>query len=660
MTDVDLVRALHELAELRCSDLLSEPEYQLAKARILKPSQPDAVHQTEGVDRLSPHDEVLPHDEGFGTPPERPEPADEVAKTASPRPAEDPSDGPTTALVPSDRPMADQSARKPATRVARTLRERIAFAGLLSTAVGGVLALGVASTVPLLVDPVSGPVTAPELAIIGTSKGWPVVLWLGPVIAAGVALTSAWLLLTRSPTRRGAPFLVLAALAPPIPAVALLVTLQTPRGAADIHAAGVDSTSEVGPALWLSLGCCVVAAMGALAWFDPLGDRRRVPLLIGVPAILAVLVGLAAGAAAAQDTTRREIVLFAADDLGPGPIHVQSAPARRPIAPHPGHTQAELNGGSEGLYAGTSGGSSCDRESVASAIGARGLAYAAAWADAVNAAGGERASGSVQSLSELRRYMDELTPVLLRYDTLVTNHRSVDSELLPFQAVLQAGTAVLVDSLGMPRIRCADGAPLTASRAIDGEPSVVGRPWSGFALAGTVTVTPSAEGVRQFGLIDPSSGATFRRPVGTLGDHDVDQVPTTALLDGGYYLQGEQTSCNLIDCELSQTYPLTIFIESCPSQCRVSALDGEWEGSIPLTFQAGAWSASGTVSEWASFTCDGAPNPPTYFSLELRVISGEIADQVWTANQVESTFRKSNPPTACSAGHQSWAMRGSR
>ena len=59
-------------------------------------------------------------------------------------------------------------------------------------------------------------------------------------------------------------------------------------------------------------------------------------------------------------------------------------------------------------------------------------------------------------------FLRGLTPVVLRADTRVTNHGFRDGSATSFQSVLQAGTAVLVDDHGAPRVRCACGNPLKA------------------------------------------------------------------------------------------------------------------------------------------------------------------------------------------------------
>ena len=73
-----------------------------------------------------------------------------------------------------------------------------------------------------------------------------------------------------------------------------------------------------------------------------------------------------------------------------------------------------------------------------------------------------RAWAEVQGLTvaELEDYLRSLEPAILLENTLVTNHGYRNGRATPFQAVLEAGTAVLVDEDGIPRARCACGNPL--------------------------------------------------------------------------------------------------------------------------------------------------------------------------------------------------------
>lgn len=124
-----------------------------------------------------------------------------------------------------------------------------------------------------------------------------------------------------------------------------------------------------------------------------------------------------------------------------------------------------------------------------------------------------------------RRYVDRLTAVRLRFDTRVTVHTTRE----PYPAVLQAGTAVLVDLNGVPRVKCAGGAPLTEpdvaagvahDRAVDvahaADPDAA---WDGFDPAAVVVVEkgPALEAID---LVDPSDGELFTRPRGTDGERD--------------------------------------------------------------------------------------------------------------------------------------------
>jgi hypothetical protein len=64
------------------------------------------------------------------------------------------------------------------------------------------------------------------------------------------------------------------------------------------------------------------------------------------------------------------------------------------------------------------------------------------------------------TVSAVSRYIRRLRPVTLTRDTRVTNHSFVNGRAVPYQAILQAGTAVLVDKDGKPVVRCRCGNPL--------------------------------------------------------------------------------------------------------------------------------------------------------------------------------------------------------
>lgn len=71
-----------------------------------------------------------------------------------------------------------------------------------------------------------------------------------------------------------------------------------------------------------------------------------------------------------------------------------------------------------------------------------------------------RVLGLEPRFNVVKKYIAKLHPVTLTRDTQVTNHAYTNGRAVPFQAILQAGTAVLVDKYGVPVVRCYCGNPL--------------------------------------------------------------------------------------------------------------------------------------------------------------------------------------------------------
>jgi hypothetical protein len=124
--------------------------------------------------------------------------------------------------------------------------------------------------------------------------------------------------------------------------------------------------------------------------------------------------------------------------------------------------------------------------------------------------------------------------VLLRTDTRVTNHGFSNGVATPRQAVLQAGTAVLVDSFGVPRVRCSCGNPLTEPAPLPshlpaatdaGQVTLVGQPWSGWNPQQVVVVNATVE-VNQFIVFDIENETEFTKPVGS----DVEPVSNAKIV----------------------------------------------------------------------------------------------------------------------------------
>jgi hypothetical protein len=180
-----------------------------------------------------------------------------------------------------------------------------------------------------------------------------------------------------------------------------------------------------------------------------------------------------------------------------------------------GHT---VEGSAPAVYGGSRDSQVCDMAGLVSFL-----------TDPANS-GKAEAWAAVQGIetADIESYLATLTAVRIRWDTRVTNHGYGDGEATPFQSLLQAGTAVLVDDTGIPRVKCNCGNPLLApsglgdtsgSDAMDLD-AVAQNPddaWEGMDPAQAVTITPGAETMDAITLVDVDSGGMLDRPVGSDG-----------------------------------------------------------------------------------------------------------------------------------------------
>lgn len=126
-----------------------------------------------------------------------------------------------------------------------------------------------------------------------------------------------------------------------------------------------------------------------------------------------------------------EVVLARNDDPGADPFTPPAAPppptnAKFPTLPPKGNGTDMITqphpGDRERLYGGTLDNASCDREQMITFLESH-PAQAAAFVEALNADPTLHWSGARPlTVSDLPTYLRELTPVLLRVDTRVTNH----------------------------------------------------------------------------------------------------------------------------------------------------------------------------------------------------------------------------------------------
>ncbi|MFE9682284.1 DUF6777 domain-containing protein [Streptomyces sp. NPDC006285] len=248
---------------------------------------------------------------------------------------------------------------------------------------------------------------------------------------------------------------------------------------------------------------------------------KSVPRVAVIAAVVVVAVVLAVVLTRPDDDTTTatgsdgEVFLQTAGSSGPDPFTASTArdSSTAPMTPSPTDTSESpevtrgVDGSAPGLYGGSRETASCDVEKQISELGrspAKNEAFAAVL--------GLRPSSVPAQLRAL-------TPVRLRMDTRVTNHGFRDGKATAYQAVLQSGTAVLVDDRGVPRVRCACGNPLLPPVALKTRPRTTGEPWPSYRPSNVVVVSPAPRPVERFVLHD-ESGDWFTRHKGDTGGKD--------------------------------------------------------------------------------------------------------------------------------------------
>ncbi|MEU5162738.1 DUF6777 domain-containing protein [Streptomyces sp. NPDC020875] len=246
----------------------------------------------------------------------------------------------------------------------------------------------------------------------------------------------------------------------------------------------------------------------------------RVALLsLGVVAAVAVILVLTlpgdSDEPGSGTTASGEIFLQAASATGPDPYTASTAKESRPLSetaqptgpPPDGNEVRSVSGATPGLYGGTRDRPSCDVQAQIGQLAADG---------AKNAAFAEVLGIEPNAVPD---YVRSLTPVQLRIDARVTNHGWRDGATTTYQAVLQAGTAVLVDTRGVPRVRCNCGNPLTRPVAQSGTPRIEGDAWPGYSSDRVVVVAPATKHLSELTVLAPDGG-WFTRPTGSTGSGD--------------------------------------------------------------------------------------------------------------------------------------------
>ncbi|MGI5379839.1 DUF6777 domain-containing protein [Streptomyces sp. CA-251387] len=249
--------------------------------------------------------------------------------------------------------------------------------------------------------------------------------------------------------------------------------------------------------------------------------RPSTGAIVTAGALSAALLVAGCGGDESQGTeSSGEVLLEPAAAKGPDPFTDSTATSTAvpsPVTRTPEPSQSRrtgpqaLSGGTPGLYGGTRGTSSCDvRRQIDHLTSDRARARVFA-----------RAAGIPQA--SIPGYLRGLTSVVLRADTRVTNHGFRDGRGTGYQSVLQAGTAVLVDDHGVPRVRCACGNPLTPAAHLPGSARTRGRSWAGYRPDQVVVVAPTVQVITDITIINVADNTWIERPVGHQG-HDRDHV----------------------------------------------------------------------------------------------------------------------------------------
>lgn len=301
-----------------------------------------------------------------------------------------------------------------------------------------------------------------------------------------------------------------------------------------------------------------------------------------------------------------------------------------------GPVVATVSGAAPGLYGGTEVLDTCDKEALIGFM-RENLDKAAAWA-------------GVQSIDvdDIPDFVRSLTDVILQADTRVTNHGFRNGAANAINSVLQAGTAVLVDAFGVPRVRCFCGNPLQPAIELATNVTVRGTLWPGFDLGNSVVVQ-AIEEVLDFDLDDILSAVRFIKPVGALAappTTTTSSTTTTTVVLGTGDVQATlrwtgdaDLDLHVIDPEGAEIYfdnpgsPSggTLDVDAVPQPCGGTGFNNVenvfWPegGSIPGVYQA-------FVVHY-----DGSCGAPGTYQLELKIDGVVAASQTGTLSVGEQS-----------------------
>jgi hypothetical protein len=239
--------------------------------------------------------------------------------------------------------------------------------------------------------------------------------------------------------------------------------------------------------------------------------HRRLTVVAVVVTVLLALVGCGRDGAGAATLN-----LEGVSTTGDNPFSPAVGTDQAGVSP-PANSGGTFPGNTVGLFGGTKNATSCDKAKLVEFL-QQDRAKAVAWAGVLGI-----------RVEDIQPFVASLTPAILRSDTTVTNHGFKDGKAIEIPAVLQAGTAVLVDVHGFPVTKCFCGNPLTAPAAFTNV-TFRNQPWPNFSEQQITVIAPVTQTVQQFVFVQPGTTNSFQRPAGTTGQQDVpatSPAPTT-------------------------------------------------------------------------------------------------------------------------------------
>jgi hypothetical protein len=230
-----------------------------------------------------------------------------------------------------------------------------------------------------------------------------------------------------------------------------------------------------------------------------------VVLVLAIIIVLVVVLTSKDDSASAAEIRTEPVSTASSDPFAPAPVGTDQA-----IPPVQPTGTVTVEGGHVGLYGGTLNTTTCDKNQLTVFL-RQNPAKASAWAGTLGI-----------TVTQIPSYINGLTPVLLRSDTIVTNHGYSNGQATVIPAVLQAGTAVLVDDKGFPVTKCYCGNPLTPPTYYQPgyHPRYHGPRWPGFSGTSITIIQNNTTIIDTFTLVDPKTKQAFKRPKGTDGSSD--------------------------------------------------------------------------------------------------------------------------------------------